>query len=337
MSDSKRSRPTMLDVAELSGVSYQTVSRVINNHPYVSDDTRKRVQEAIKTLGYRPNKAAINLRAKSTKSIAIILYGAWFYGPMQIALNVEQAARTSGFDVILTNITETHKQLTEALKNVKDWMVDGIVLILPASGLPHKEIRSICGDIPLVMLDDIRAKKQAVVGLDDAVGTRQLLEYLIEAGHREFCEISGSLDWHSARIRHQTVQTVFEEYGLEPPVHVESNWTTPGGYQATRRLLQQGHCFTALISANDSMALGAYRALYQAGLSIPDDVSVAGFDDIPEAAYYHPPLTTVRHNFIELGTISFRYLMQLMDDPDTGIERKMVAPTLVLRDSTTEI
>ena len=131
---SKRSRPTMLDVAKMSGVSYQTVSRVINNHPYVSEDTRKRVQAAIDELGYRPSKAAINLRAKSSKIVAIILYGGWLYGPNQIALNVEMAAKTSGFDVILSNITETQKQLTEALEHVKDWSVDGIVLILPAHG-----------------------------------------------------------------------------------------------------------------------------------------------------------------------------------------------------------
>jgi len=337
MAEPKRSRPTMLDVAQLSGVSYQTVSRVINNHPYVSEDTRKRVQEAIDELGYRPSKAAINLRAKSSKTIAVVLYGGWFYGPMQIALNVEQAARSSGFDVILTNITETHKQLTEALQNVKDWMVDGIALILPAEGLPQEEIKSVCGDIPFVLIDGSNVQKQPSVGLNNDLGIELLMEHLIAEGHQQFCEISGPLDWHSAQVRHQTLLNICKSHGIESPLYVESNWTTPGGYQATRRLLQQGHKFTALIAGNDSMALGAYRALQQVGMNIPKDVSVVGFDDIPESAYFNPPLTTIRQSYIDLGNLSFEYLLQLIDDPTTHIEQKLIVPKLILRESTTSV
>lgn len=337
MSDSKRLRPTMLDVAKLSGVSYQTVSRVINNHPYVSDDTRKRVQVAIDELGYRPSKAAINLRAKSSKTIAIILYGGWFYGPVQIALNVEQAARASGFDVIINNITETHKQLSEALKNVKDWMVDGIILILPAQGLPQKEIKSICGEIPLIQIDGGHSEHLPTVNLSDKSGIEQLMEHLINLGHQQFCEISGSLNWQSAKIRHQTMIDICQKHEIPKPIHIISNWTTPGGYQATRRIIQQGHRFTALITGNDSMALGAYRALHQAGLSVPEDVSVVGFDDIPEAAYYTPALTTIRQNYIEIGSLSFDHLMSYMDDLETDLEQKIVIPKLIVRDSTAPI
>ena len=155
----------MLDVAELSGVSYQTVSRVINDHPYVSDETRKRVQDAIDTLGYRPSKAATRLRAKSSKTIAIILYGSWFHGPVQIALNAELAAKTSGFEVIFSNVTETEKQVTEALQQVKDWAVDGIIMIVPAQGLPHSEIEAICGDVPVVYIDSRHSSDLASVNL----------------------------------------------------------------------------------------------------------------------------------------------------------------------------
>lgn len=324
----------MLDVADLSGVSYQTVSRVINNHPYVSEDTRKKVQDAIDVLGYRPSKAATKLRAKSSKTIAIILYGSWFHGPVQIALNVEMAAKTSGFDVILTNVTETEKQVTEALQHVKDWAVDGIALIIPAQGLPLGEIQAICGDIPVVHIDSRPATNLASVILDNAGGTQQIVEYLIALGHTHFCEISGPLNWHSAQVRHQTCVRVFQSYGIEPPLHVEGNWTAPGGYQATRRLLEQGHSFSAVIAANDSMAQGALLALHQFGLSVPDDVSVVGFDDIPEAAYFIPPLTTMRHNYIQLGAVGFEYLMQLMDDPDTPAVQKVIAPKLIVREST---
>jgi LacI family transcriptional regulator len=324
----------MLDVADLSGVSYQTVSRVINNHPYVSEDTRKKVQDAIDMLGYRPSKAAIKLRAKSSKTIAIILYGGWFHGPVQIALNVELAAKTSGFDVILTNVTETEQQVVEALKHVKDWAVDGIALIIPAQGLPQAEIQKICGDIPVVHIDSRPSTTLASVILDDAGGTQQVVEHLISLGHTRFCEISGPLNWFSAQVRHRACVQVFQSYGIEPPVHVEGNWTTPGGYQAARRLLEQGHSFSAIIAANDSTAQGVLYALHQFGLRVPGDVSVVGFDDIPEAAYFIPPLTTVRHNFIQLGTLGFEYLLQLMDDPETPAVQKLVTPKLIVRTST---
>jgi DNA-binding LacI/PurR family transcriptional regulator len=337
MSELKRSRPTILDVAELSGVSYQTVSRVINNHPYVSEDTRKKVQAAIDELGYRPSKAAINLRSKSSKTIAVIVYGAWFYGPVQTALNVELAAKTSGFDVIVSNITETQRQFKESLQNVKDWSVDGIVIILPFHGLPQTEVKAICEDIPFVQVGAYSSKKFPSVNFDDNLGALELMEHLISLGHRKFCEISGPLTWHSTQIRHQAYLDVCKKYGLEKPLHIEGNWTTPGGYQATRRLLQQEHSFTAILAGNDSMALGAYRALHQAGLSVPDDVAIVGFDDIPEAAYFSPPLTTVHQNYIELGNLGLNYLMELMDSPEMPAEQKLIRPKLILRDSTKAI
>jgi len=324
----------MLDVAELSGVSYQTVSRVINNHPYVSDEARQKVQDAIDALGYRPSKAATKLRSKVSKTIAIILYGSWFHGPVQVALNVEMAAKTSGFDVMLTNVTETEKQVIEALHHVKDWSVDGVVIIIPAQGLTAEEIQAVCGDIPVVYIDSQPSLDLPSVMLDDRGGTRQIMEHLISLGHTRFCEISGMLNWYSGQVRHQTCGQVLQTYGLEPPIHLEGNWSTPGGYQAARRLLEQGHTFSAVIAANDSMALGAYRALHQVGLAVPDDVSVVGFDDILEAAYFSPPLTTVRHNYIQLGALGFEYLLQLMDDPETPIEQKVITPKLIVREST---
>lgn len=337
MAKSKKSRPTMLDVAKLSGVSYQTVSRVINNHPYVSEDTRQKVQEAIDALNYRPSKAATKLRAKLSNTIAIILYGSWFNGPVQIALNVEMAAKTSGFDVILHNVTETEQQVIEALEHVKDWGVDGVVMIIPAQGLPVRQIRSICEDIPVVFIDANGADGLPSIILDEADGTRQIVEYLVSLGHERFCELSGPLNWYSAQRRHHACLEVLQSHGLPPPLHTESNWTTPGGYQATRRILEQGESFTAIVAANDNMALGAYRALFQAGLSVPDDVSVVGFDDIVESAYFTPPLTTVRHNFIQLGSVGFKSLLQLMDDPDNVVEQEVIAPRLVIRESTASI
>ncbi len=330
----KTSRPTLLDVADMSGVSYQTVSRVINNHPYVSDEARQRVEMAIEALGYRPNKVATKLRSKSSKTIAIILFGSWFHGPVQIALNVEMAARTNGFDVILINVTETQVQVVKALKHVKGWDIEGLVMITPAQSVPIDEIRSICGDTPIVHIDSRTSTDLPSVSLDDSYGTERVIEHLISLGHIRFCEISGPLNWVNAQTRHQTCVHFFSEHGLELPIHIEGNWTTAGGYQAARRLLEAGHQFTALIAANDSMAFGAMRALTQQGFIIPDDVSVVGFDDIPEAAYFSPPLTTVRHNYIQLGLVGFEYLLELINERQTPIQQRLITPRLIIREST---
>lgn len=334
MPGSKSSRPTMMDVAKLSGVSYQTVSRVINNHPYVSKDVRRRVKKAIDTLGYRPSKAATKLASKSSKIIATVLYGSWFSGLAEIALNVELAAKTSGFDVILINITEPRKQLVEALDNVKGWAVDGIVLIVPVQSLPFDEVQAICEDTPLVFIDAYQQAHAPAVVIDEAYGTRELVEHLIGLGHTQFGEITGPLDWYNAQVRHNACVQTFETHGMKLPVQVEANWTVSGGYRAAKKLLDEQYPLTAIIAANDSMALGTMRALNEAGLAIPHDVSVVGFDDIPEAAYFSPPLTTVRRNLIQLGMRGFEHLMQYMDDLENPPQQQLIQPRTIFRAST---
>ena len=334
MANPKSSRPTMLDVAKLAGVSYQTVSRVINNHPYVSKEARARVEAAIDTLGYRPSKAATKLASKSSKIIATVLYGSWLSGLAEIALNVELAAKTSGFDVIVINITEPHRQLVDALENVQAWAVDGIILIVPVHSLPFREIKKICRNTPFVFVDTHRAEDTPSVVIDEAHGTRQLVNHLIDQGHTRFGEISGPLTWLNAQVRHDACVQTFEAHDMTPPVHIEANWTVSGGYRAAKKLLAAHQSLTAIVAANDSMALGTMRALHEAGLSVPEDVSVVGFDDIPEAAYFTPALTTVRRNLIQLGTAGFEYLVKRMDNLATAPQRHVILPRTIFRDST---
>ncbi len=330
----KSSRPTISDVAKLSGVSYQTVSRVINDHPYVSKEARQRVQAAIEALGYRPSKAATKLASKSSKIIATVLYGSWVPGLAEIALNVELAAKTSGFDVILINITEPKKQLADELENVKAWAVDGIILIVPVQSLSFEEVQAICEDTPFVFIDSPQAPATPSVIIDEAYGTQELVEHLIHLGHTRFGEISGPLEWLNAQIRHQACIDAFEAHELILPVHVEANWTVSGGYRAAKKLLAEHPTLSAIITANDSMALGVMRALHEAGLAVPQDVSLVGFDDIPEAAYFTPPLTTVRRNLIQLGMAGFEYLMRRMDEVDTPPQQQIILPRVMFRSST---
>jgi DNA-binding LacI/PurR family transcriptional regulator len=192
----------------------------------------------------------------------------------------------------------------------------------------------ICGDTPFVFIDAYQAADVPSVVIDEAYGTQELVEHLIHLGHTRFGEISGPLDWLNAQVRHRACIQTVEEHGIIPPLHVEANWTVSGGYRAAKRLLADQHDLTAIIAANDSMALGTLRALYEAGLTVPDDVSVVGFDDIPEAAYFTPPLTTVRRNLIQLGMTGFEYLMQRMDDLSAAPQQQVILPRVMFRAST---
>ena len=214
---------------------------------------------------------------------------------------LELAAKTSGFDVILINITEPRHQLIEALDNIKGWAVDGIISIVPVKGLAFEEMRAITGETPVVQIGSVRASGTPSVTIDETYGTEQLVSHLIDLGHTRFAEISGPLDWFSAQVRHQATLDTLAARGLDAPVSDEANWTVSGGYRAAKRLLEAGHDFTALVVANDSMALGAIRALHEAGLSVPRDVSVVGFDDIPEAAYFAAVDNRPPRNLIQLG------------------------------------
>jgi DNA-binding LacI/PurR family transcriptional regulator len=217
---------------------------------------------------------------------------------------------------------------------VKDWAVEGILMIVPVTGLPFQDVQAICGNTPVVQIDAARLADIPSVVLDDAYGTEQIIEHLLSLGHRHFCEISGPQNWFGAKVRHQTCIKVFQSYGLEPPVSMQANWSTSGGYRAMKRLLEREIPVTAVISANDNMALGALRALQEAGLTVPQDVSLVGFDDVPEAAFFTPPLTTVRQSYVQLGMTAFEYLMRLMDDPDTPLQQHIISPKVIFREST---
>jgi len=327
----KSNRPTLFDVAEKAGVSYQTVSRVINNNPHVAQATRQTVQAVIEELGYRPNKAAARLAAKQARMVAVVTFGSGYFGPAQMALNVEGAAHRAGFDVIFTNITDTNTQLVQAVLNLGGWHVDGILMITPIEGVPFEALQELAPQTPMVQIDCLRHAHIPSVVTDDAIGIEQAIALLLAAGHTHFAEISGPLNWHSAQYRHQTIRHRLAEHHLV--ASVAGDWTAASGYHAAQQLL--GAKFSALLVGNDQMALGAIRALSENGLRVPEDVSVVGFDDIPEAAYFAPPLTTIRQEFVQLGMIGFAYLLEFIADPNTPIQQHRIAPRLIERHSTT--
>ena len=320
-----------MDVARLSGVSYQTVSRVINQHPHVSAETRKTVLDAIATLGYQPNKSAARLASKQTRMIAVVMYGGSYFGPSRMALSIEEAATQAGYDVILSQIANTHDSLFHAVQNLNGWRVDGILMIVPVEGLTYAELRDIAPQIPIVQVDGSRAPNIPSVVIDDEAGTQQAINHLIDLGHSRFVEIAGPQDWFSAQVRHRVCQETLQNYELV--ASIESDWTAAGGYRAAQSLPDTD--FSAVVVANDQMALGVLHALGEKGLRVPQDVSIVGYDDSPESPYYSPPLTTVRQEFHDMGMVGIEYLLQLLEDPETPIQQHMIMPTLITRQSTT--
>lgn len=329
---------TLNDVADHSGVSYQTVSRVINNHPSVAEETRKRVLEAIRLLNYHPNRAARSLVTSRSDTIAIISFGSTFYGPGQMVSNITNHAKESGYRVSLSTVQQLGwQEVKTAIDDLHEHLIDGIIMIAPIISDFTDDIRKLIGNIPFIQIDTKPEQGIASIAIDQAHGTRLAVEHLIELGHCDIAEISGPLNWYDATMRHQSWLETMQHHNLSTHRSMQGNWSAQSGYDALHALVKAGSKFTGLVVANDQMALGAMAALHELGLSVPYDVSVVGFDDIPESAYYLPALTTVHQDFTALGEQSVEYLVSLISNPDTPVSQRVLYPELIVRNSTTSL
>ncbi len=335
MGASSSRRITLHDVAERSGVSYQTVSRVINDHPYVASETRDRVLKAIHELDYRPNKAAKSLAARRSQTLAVIAYGMDYYGPAQMIIHIERAAKRAGYDLIFSNVADISREnMRLAINSLSGWQVDGILAITPVISSVCEELDSICAGTPVIQIDNPLGASEPSVVVDQSYGSELATQHLIDLGHTRIAEISGPLGWHGAQARHKSWRRTLVRAGLEPGPSQEGDWTARGGYRAVQRLLQPGLDCTAIVVGNDQMALGVMRGLREHGLRIPEDVSIVGFDDVPEAEWYEPPLTTIRQDFAALGKRGVEYLVERIGDPDAPPRQHVIAPQIIQRLST---
>lgn len=326
---------TLADVARASGVSHQTVSRVVNNHPNVSSKTRQRVLESIKELSYRPNRAAKGLATNKSRVIGIISFGTSYFGPGQMFAEIERTVRARGYGLTARNIdAPSAQQLQAAIDDLASHSVDGIVINAPSVDLDPVQLLAIKRPLPVVMSDVPRHAKLPSVVLDQTEGVKLATRHLIDLGHRRIAEISGPLNWYCAVERHTAWVAAVREAGLVPGPNGVGDWTALSGYRTAQHLLKVAEPFTGLVVANDQMALGAMRALREYGLKVPEDVSVVGFDDIPEASFFEPPLTTVRQDFIAMGQQIVDYLLTLIQQPETPHHQRMLYPQLIERTST---
>lgn len=323
----------MADVARLAGVSHQTVSRVVNGQPNLRPETRERVEQAIRQLGYRPNTAARALVTRRSATIGVIGSKAGYWGPSTVHRTIQAAGREAGYFVSSANLQSlTREELADAVNHLRDHSVEGIVLISATDdALEVARAQDELG-LPVVVVEGDDSRARLTVGVDQVRGAELGTGHLVDLGHTDIVHLAGPQSWTEARARLLGFQTAMYAAGLRPGRPVMGDWSAASGFQAGREIAERADV-TAVFCANDQMALGLLRALHEAGRSVPHDVSVVGFDDIPEAAYLVPPLTTVRQDFTAVGRRAIE-ILQAAISGENGPER-LIAPELVVRASST--
>jgi DNA-binding LacI/PurR family transcriptional regulator len=335
MQKSTAETSTIKDVAQHAGVSYQTVSRVINDHPSVSPATRARVQAAIHKLDYHPSSAAQLLAAKRSGVIGVVTYGLMHFGPAKMLASLDDAARSLGYTVSNMNIGAfVPKEIGRAIQQLRRQKVEGIIVFAPTLEVSPSEIETLCGEVPLVITDTEPSPARYVTNMDHFTGTRVAAQHLLALGHRRIGFINGPQSWYASMIRRQGWLSALNQAGLEPSAEYEGDWNARSGHKATNEFLERDLGITAILAANDQMALGALHALHQRNLELPREMSVIGYDDIPEAEFFEPALTTVRHEFGQLAQKALEQLMSRIEGRDKTNELVVIVPNLIMRDST---
>ncbi|MBT0770641.1 LacI family DNA-binding transcriptional regulator [Kineosporia sp. J2-2] len=328
-----RKRPGMHDVARLAGVSHQTVSRVLNGSDGVSSRTRAVVLAAIEELGYRPNSAARTLVTGRSKVLGLVTIGGALYGPMSMLYGVESAAREEGYILTVANVGGGEGGSVErAVNRLEHQGVEGIIVVAPLTSV-GESLESMARHLPLVAIESSVGHGMPVIAVDQSAGARLATEHLLGLGHATVWHVAGPTHWYEAQDRITGWTTALREAGVDVPPLLHGDWSASTGYDAGQ-ILSRMPDVSAVFVANDSMAVGVLRALRENGRDLPGDISVVGFDDIPEAGYFSPPLTTVRQPFEEVGRRSLKALLAQIGSGDADHGRVVIAPELVVREST---
>ncbi|MGV8964980.1 MAG: LacI family DNA-binding transcriptional regulator [Cellulomonas sp.] len=323
-----------MDVARAAGVSQKTVSRVINGDPHVSDEMRARVRGKIVALGYRPNRAARDLVLGRSLTVGVLSVGSTDFGPSSLMMAAERAIRTARYAMSVSNTFEDDPEtITASLHALLEQGVDGIVVNEPVGAFTLDA--GALGDLPVLSLSGPYgiSNSEVVADMDQAAGARSATEHLLGLGHRTVHHVAGPGNWRSARLRREGWHSALSTAGAPEPVVLQGDWTARSGYELGLRLALDPEV-TALFVANDQMAIGALRACAEAGRGVPGDVSIVGFDDVPEAAYLTRALTTVRQDLALLATIGIGMLIDAIENPRRQHRRENVPVELVVRETT---
>jgi DNA-binding LacI/PurR family transcriptional regulator len=320
-------RAVMADVARRAGVSVMTVSRVLNGYPGVAAATRRRVEKAITALDYRANTAARVLAGGRSRTLGVIAVETEQFGPSHTLFAIEAAAREAGHRLTFVTTSRDDSDMASTLEHLRTSHVEGVIVVAPI----RQVVEAVTGldpGVPLVVVGSSPEMAAATVTIDQREGARLATRLLLDLGHRTVHHVRGPKDWIDADARLRGWADAVHSHSAPRVRAVVGDWGARSGYVAGARLAGEADV-TAVFAANDQMALGVLRALHDAGRRVPEDVSVVGFDDTPESAYFLPALTTIRQNFGEVGQRSVELLLSIIDG--TVTERHVVVGAEVVR------
>jgi LacI family transcriptional regulator len=318
-----------------------TVSRVLNNRPHVSKETRELVQQVIKQLGYSPSVAARSMKGHSN-TLGVVASGIEFYGPSRTLAGIEYQANEFGFSLLLNLIHDLETQRAEnILSSLLAHQVEGIIWAVPEIGDNRdwlcEQLRQI--DIPVVFTNMQARPCTRTVAVDNYEGARLATEHLIKQGHRQIGIITGPDVWWESRQRELAWYEILRDAGVTnlDSLRVSGDWSPGSGEAGLYQLLEQKPDLEAIFACNDNMALGAMCAAHRLGRRIPQELSIVGFDDIPESAYFFPPLTTIKQGLGNMGSRAVRVLRHLLEEEQHGRADEAivdwVTPQLIVRES----
>jgi LacI family transcriptional regulator len=340
-------RSTIKEVASVAGVSTQTVSRVINERPDVSPETRKRVQEVIKALSYQPSALARSLISQRSHTLGVVTAGLRHIGPSRTLSGITSAAEEAGYSLLLKELpsydTEDVRPIFQAFLSLH---VDGIIWAVPEVGENRKWVNNPPADIevPLVYIAMETRDNLSIVSVDNYRGGRIAMAHLLKQGYRRIGHIAGPLDWWEARQRMAGWKAALREAGLESNDSqcAEGNWSSASGAMAIEKLCHQYPDMDALFVANDQMALGAMQYFAENNIRVPQDMGIVGFDNIAESAFFYPALTTVQQDQHNVARIAVAEIIKIIESGWQGLDPVrpksiILPPTLVVRRSSIRI
>ena len=336
-------RPTIKEVAKATGVSTQTVSRVINERPDVAPETRERVLKAISELGYQPSALARSLIQQRSYTLGVVTAGLKEIGPSRTLNGITSAAEAAGYSLLLKELPRFDAgDVAPIFQALLSHHVDGIIWAVPEVGENRNWLNQQPLDyqVPIVFLMMEQKQNISDVSIDNYLGGQMAMAHLLEQGYRHIGHITGPLDWWEARQRTQAWKDSLKEAGLDSRDEhcAEGNWSPSSGAQAFEKLLAQYSEMDAIFVGNDQMSLGVIQLACQMGLKIPDDLGIVGFDNIPESAYFCPPLTTVQQDQHVVGKVAVEETIKMINSLWRGSEQIepvsiIQPPTLIVRQS----
>jgi len=337
-SNKKTHKVTIIDVAEESGVSYSTVSRVLNGFEHVKDTTRQRVLDAAERLGYVANWQARSLAGGKSNIVGLLVPGLDNGYIGEVVRGADEELFRSNYNMMLYTTHRLQDRETAYVKSLYGWLCDGLLLVVPTTQSTYlKALQQ--QQFPYVLVDQADATgKSNIVDSTNWQGAYDATVHLIKLGHRKIAHVCGLLALGSAIDRLEGYKTALHDHGiaLNTDYVVEGDFYQPSGYTATQQLLMLNDRPTAIFVANDLMALGAIEASRQHGLHIPDDISIIGFDDIPQALITYPKLTTVRQSLDQMGRVAVQLLLEKIENPERPPRRITLATQVIERETCRE-